>query len=267
MTNTYWYKQNPEMPLFPDLLWSRPENKQSAGKLLIVGGNQFGFAAVAEAYSAAVETGAGLTRVLLPLSVKKAAGNVLPGVEYAAATPSGGFAQNALEELLAQAAWADAALFAGNLGRNSEMAILLEKFLAKHLGQTTLTKDAVDYCLALPEQTLGRPDILLVLTMAQLQKLATAARFDQAFTLSMDLLHLVAGLHTFTTQHPVKIIVKHLEQVVVAVDGQISTTRLNKDMSLGQVKPATQAAVWWLQNPTKPFEALTTALIANNPTD
>ena len=53
MDRTYWHKQTVEKPLFPDILWSRPQNKRQAGKLLIVGGHAESFAAVGEAYAAA----------------------------------------------------------------------------------------------------------------------------------------------------------------------------------------------------------------------
>ncbi len=261
MADTYWQKQSIDSPLFPDLLWSRPETKQQAGKLLIVGGNQYGFAAPAEAYGAATDAGVGLTRVLLPLSVKKVAGKLLPGLEYAANTPSGSFGKDALGEFLEQAAWADGILFAGDLGRNSETAVLLESFLDKYRGQVTLTKDAADYCLAMPRVVLERPETLLVITMAQLQKLGTAARFDTAFRLGMDLLHLVEGLHDFTKLHKVKLVVKHNDQLIVAANGQVSTTHLKADIPVWRVKTAAQAATWWLQNPAKPFEALTSAVL------
>ena len=42
----YWHKQTAENPLYEDVLWARPENKHGAGKLLVVGGNLHGFAAV-----------------------------------------------------------------------------------------------------------------------------------------------------------------------------------------------------------------------------
>ena len=43
-------KQTKAKPFFPDLLWSRPENKFHAGKLLIVGGNAQAALAPAQAY-------------------------------------------------------------------------------------------------------------------------------------------------------------------------------------------------------------------------
>lgn len=255
----YWHKQTVDKPLFPDLLWSRPQNTRQAGKLLIIGGNSFGFAAPGEAYRWASEAGGGLTRVLLPFAVKKVAGALLQELEFAASTPSGSFAKDALGEWLAQASWADGVLLAGDLGRNSETAILLESFLAKHSGQATITKDAADYILAMPE-VLDRSDTLLVITMAQLQKLAVVVKFPTAFTLSMDLLHMAETLHEFTNRYPVHIIVKHYDVLLVASAGQVSTTPAEPAMDMWRVKAASYASVWWLQNPDKPFESLTTAI-------
>src|SRR5882762_3047468 len=107
MTDTYWYKQTSEKPLYPDLLWSRPENKSQAGKLLIVGGNLHGFAAAGEAYTEAVKAGIGTARVLLPDSLQKTVGRVFEAGEYAPSTPSGSFSRKALAELLDMSGWSD----------------------------------------------------------------------------------------------------------------------------------------------------------------
>lgn len=255
----YWQKQQPESPLFPDMLWSRPEHKAQAGKLLIVGGNTHGFIDPAEAYSHAVKAGAGTVRVLLPDAVHKIAGAVLPQVEFAPSTPSGSFGQQALAEVLHEAAWADGILLAGNFGHNSETTILLEKLLHKHTGQITLTKDAYD-SLANSDMALLQGNRLHILTMAQLQKLATRLRATQPITFDMGLLQLIDSLHEMTGAHNLAVIVKHLDQYVVAINGQVSSTKTTKDTKKWRVRTAAYAATWWLQNPSKPFEALTTAI-------
>lgn len=255
----YWQKQEAGKPLFPDLLWSRPENRSQAGKLLVVGGNAHGFAAAAEAYQAAAGAGIGTARVLLPDSLQKTVGKVFMAGEYAPSTPSGSFGRQALAELLAMAGWADAVLLAGDFGRNSETAVLLEQFLGKYAGQLTLTKDAVDYFIRTPAVMLERRQTLLVINIAQLQKLGTGAGFTTAFTFDMGVLGLVDALHDFTWQYHISIIVQHLDTLFVAMDGKVSTTRLSRERPVWRVKTAAAAGVWWLQNPSKPFEALTAA--------
>jgi hypothetical protein len=257
----YWHKQTVEAPLYPDLLWSRPENKAQAGKLLIAGGNAHGFAAAGDAYAQAAKAGIGTARVLLPDSLQKTVGRVFEAGEYAPSTPSGSFGRRGLAELIAMSAWADAVLLAGDFGRNSETAILLEQFIGKYSGQLTLTKDTADYFTKTPTALLARRNTLLVLSFAQLQKIAVNARFTTAFTFDMDFLRLVEALHEFTQKHQIAVIVKHLQTVFVAVDGQVSTTKLPEDIEIWRVKTAARATVWWLQNPAKTFEALATSLI------
>lgn len=262
MDRAYWIRQEAGKPLFPELEWSRPENRLSAGKLLIIGGNYYGFASVAEAYAAAAKAGIGTARVLLPQAVQKVVGRVLENGEFAPSTPSGSFSQKALDEFLLSANWADGVLLAGDLGRNSETAILLEKFLQKTPTAVTLTKDAVDYATSAPHTILQRPNTLLVLSLSQLQRLGIAARFAQAVTFRMDLLRLVEWLHEFTTAYAPGIIVKHLDTICVAWKGQVSTTKCAKELPVWRVKSAAAASVWWIQNPAKPFESLTASQLA-----
>lgn len=262
MARTFWVRQSVNAPLFSDLLWGRPQNRSRAGKLLIIGGNLHGFAAPAEAYNEATKAGVGLTRVLLPRAVKKLAGNILETVEYAPSTPSGSFSQEALATFLEQASWADAILLAGDFGRNSETAILLEQFVSKYDGQIVMTKDAVDYFSNIPSKIFERGNVTLVLSLAQLRKLATNLRFTIPITFSMDLLKLTDALHELTKAYPIQIITSHLDTIFVSVNGQVSTTKLDEDMPIWRLKIAAAAAVWWLQNPNKPFEALTTSIVA-----
>lgn len=258
MDRTYWLRQTAEQSLFPDLLWSRPENKRQAGKLLIVGGSAYGFAAPAEAYAKAEKSGVGTVRVLLPDSLQKTVGRAFAAGEYAPSTPSGSFSQRALAELLAMSGWADAVLLAGDFGHNSETAILLEKFIQEYKGRLVLSQDAINYFNLGAKQILARTDTLLVAEFAQLQKLAKNAGWLQAFTSGMDLLRLVDNLHNFTDQYATAVIVEHLDNSIVAVSGQISTTKGTEHTTA--VTAAARVAVWWLQNPTKVFEALTISL-------
>lgn len=260
MENTYWFKQTVHNPLFPDLLWSRPENRLHAGKLLIIGGNVHGFSVPAEAYREAEKAGIGTARVMLPDSLQKTVGKLFPGAEFIPSTPSGSFGQKALGEVLTNANWADGMLLAGDLGRNSETAILLERIAEKYAGQLTITKDAADYFTNLPA-ILQRANTTLIVSFAQLQKLATNAKFTKPFTFDMDLLRLVDTLHELTEKYAANIIVKHLQNLIVASHGQVSTTRLAEDKEAWRVRAAAHASVWWAQNSSNTFKALTTSIV------
>lgn len=262
MSMNHWHRQSTETPLFPELEWSRPENKMYAGKLLVIGGNLQGFSAPALAFNEAGKAGIGHTRIILPDAIRKTVHTFIPEAEFAPTTPSGSFAAASLDTFLDNAAWSDGVLLAGDFGRNSETAVVLEHFTLKHTGAVTITRDAVDYFTENAAAIIDRPDTLLVLSFAQLQKLAVNAKFTTAFTFSMDLVHLVAALHEFTTKHPISVITKHHDILIVATGGQVSTTALNHPQEVWRVQTAAHAAVWWLQHPRKPFEALTSAVLA-----
>jgi hypothetical protein len=262
MNPTYWHKQTASKQLFPDLLWSRPENRLQAGKMLIIGGNGYEFKAPANAYGDALNAGIGTAKVLLPDSMHKVVRDIFPEAEFAPSTPSGSFARIALAQALDLASWADGVLLPGDLGHNSETAVFLESLTSKYDGSIILTKDAADYCLSTPTGCLERPGTVAVLTIAQLQKLGITAGFTTAFTFDMDLIRLVDALHEFTKIHPLYLVIKHLESMVVAVDGEVSTTKIEDPEAPWRLHTAASAATWFIQNPSKPFAALTTSVIA-----
>lgn len=261
MKPEYWQRQDPDHPLFGKLLWSRPETRQQAGKLLVIGGSEHGFAAPAEAYALAVKAGAGTVRVALPDALRKTVGRVFEAGEYVSSTPSGSFAQTALAELLDMALWADGVLLAGDLGKNSETAILLEAFLQKYTGQVTLAGDAVDYLIQLPA-LVRRKNTLLIPSFAQLQKVFAAAASPVALTSRLDLLHLVEALHTIAATGSPHILLSHERSVLVAVAGQVSTTAFSIYTMPTPARLAAEASVWWMQQPPQPFEAITTAVVS-----
>jgi len=259
MTPEYWLKQT-DKPLFPELEWSRPENRAQAGKLLIVGGSGYEFQAPANAYGDALDAGIGSAKVLLPDSMQKTVQSLFPEAEFAPSTPSGSFATSSQAMLVELASWADGVLFPGNLGRNSETTVLLENFFEKFNGQVTLTKDTADLFCQQPISILHRPDTLLVLAMGQLRQLGSEAHFARAFTTEMGLVQLVETLHEFTKRFNLNIITKHQGNFVVAVNGQVSTTVIHEESQIWRVQTAANASVWWLQNPSKTFDALTTSV-------
>ena len=258
----YWHKQTSTAALYPDLVWARPETKNTAGKLLIVGGHAQSFAAPAEAYAAADTAGIGVARVLLPASLERTVSKLFPAAEFAPSNPSGGFAMTTLAEILAAAQWANGVLLAGDLGRNSETTAMFENVATKYTGQLSITKDAADFFCAHPTGLVARPNTLLVISTAQLQHLGTGLHAVQAFTSDMGIVQAVDWLHAFTTEHPaLYIITRHLNHYIVAVQGQVSTTPVPADIPIWRVQKAAAAATWWLQNPTKPFESLTSSLL------
>lgn len=260
MNLDYWHLQTADKPLFPDLEWSRPENRAFAGKLLVIGGNVHGFAAPAEAYGESLRAGIGSVHALLPDAVQKIVGRIISEADYAPSTPSGSFSQKALGEMLAHAAWADGVLLAGDFGRNSETAIAIEKFLQKSAVPVVITRDAIDYIATAPQSIMQRPSTTLVLSLSQLQRLGKALRVAEPVQFSMTLMQLATWLHACTLQFPLTIVVRHADAFCVASAGQVSTTKDSHRRKIWRLNRAVHASVWLIQNPAKPFEALTVAM-------
>jgi hypothetical protein len=256
MENTNWFKQAPEKPLFEDLLWSRPENRMHAGKLLVIGGNKHLVAAPGIAYSAAQKAGVGTCRVLLPDSTKRMISKIFPEAEFAPSTPSGSFARESLDHFLDLASWADGVLLAGDFGHNSETAILLESFALKYSGQLTIAQDAVDYFINKNSPLFERDNTLMVTSFGKLQKLAINNRPQPPIKHGMNMHQLVEVLQDWKTN----LITSHADMFVAATkEGKVSTTKMPED-SNWQVELAAYASVWWFQHPQKSFESLTTAI-------
>lgn len=261
MDRSYWRKQSAEQPLFPDIEWSKPEQRAHAGKLGIVGGNKLGFAGVAESYQLAQSAGLGSAKVLLPEALKKAIPATLTDVVFAPANPSGGLSREALDSLKALGSWADGILMAGDAGRNSETAIVYEQFLASYPGKLIVTRDAIDLMKNSAGVLIERPETLLVASFAQLQKIFQSTYYPIVLTFSMQLSNLVDALHKFTITYPVTVMVLHKDNLVTASSGEVVTTAWDNPMAIWRGQVAAAAAVYWLWHPKKPLEAASSSLL------
>ncbi len=251
-----WLKQQPGKPLFPEILWSQPENKRLAGKLLVIGGNSHSFKAPADAVASSEKAGAGQVRVVLPDSLRKTLLPIFPEAIFTSSTPSGSFARDSLAEFISSGEWADTVLLAGDFGKNSETAILLESFLQKYEGLVVLAGDSLDYFQKSGESLLNRTATLLAAELPRLQKLILP---EVLIKQSMDLHQITETLGELTRRLPVHILTFHANQAIAASAGRVSTTPRGSDLN----ELAARAAVFWLQNRAKPFEAITTSLVIN----
>lgn len=258
MADTFWYKQTSDKPLYPNLLWSKPENKLHAGKLLIVGGNQFAFSSPAECFNYAGQAGVGSIRVVLPQAVRKIAGKFLPAIEYAASNPSGSFSKQALGDILEGCSWGDGVLLAGDFGHNSETTILLESLISKISVPVLALGDAVDLLLMADLKVIVGKEICLLLDISQLQKLCKKLRFDKPFTRNMNLEIMVDQLRELYKAFPIPIVIAINDTIFISCDLLVTTTYIDNEFSHSKV--GTYLAVWWLQNPKKRLKALTTAV-------
>ena len=260
MNKNYWHKQDND-PLFKELLWSKPENKLHAGKLLIIGGNLHSFSSPAQAYQTALNNGIGSCKVLLPASLNKIIGDHLENAEFAPSNKSGSFNSQSLASWLENGAWADGVLLAGDFSNNSETTVVLEKFISKFTGQITISGDALDAFLQNPEKLVKRRSLTLILNFSRLQKLTKALKLSFAFTSNLPIASVVKNLHTLNLTFPLNLILLHENVYFVMSEGQISTTKTTQTNTTNLTEIATKASVWSLQNPAKTFQALTTSVL------
>ena len=248
----YWQKQG-KTPLFPEVDSWPPEQKRFAGKLLLIGGNKGSFFAVANAMQMAVKRGVGEVRVVMPKSLK---GKVpsMPEIIFAEAEASGAFGKLALSEILLQAAWADAVVVVGELGRNAETSVMMAEFLKICDKPIYLMRDAVDAAAAdVMNWSLNETPVTLLATVPQLQKLLRTMYYPKMITLSMPTNQLVETLHKFTLSFEMTIMTYHNEQIIMAQNGEVITASMHDTgftpINLWDGKAVVDTAILQLWNP------------------
>lgn len=255
MATTAWKSQSPAAPLFPDLLWSRPERTDQAGKLLIVGGSNQGFASVVRSAELAKQAGAGEVKVLLPKSVEKHLGHSAE-LLYSDATSSGSFSADAVKETKSYVDWANGLFVAGELSRNAETSIFVEQLVAIDK-PTVLVGDAVDILIG-NKSLKKRSGLVGVTNFKQLQQMVKAEPLTSALLSQSTLEQRVGLARDLIDKSFYEILVLSDEDSYLVVSDQIaSLTQSSKSM----FEFAVGASVLSMQFPDKIFEAVSTAVI------
>ena len=259
MNQDFWMKQEKDKLLFPDIEWSRPEQKRSAGKLLIVGGTTHGFSAVVKSYSAACEAGVGEVKIAVPDGLKKSLPPDFNDSIFLPTNQSGALSKDSEVDLVSAGKWADGILLVGDSGQNSETAILYDKLLDSTDTWLTITRDTVDLLLTSAEKLVSRPNTNLVINFPQVQKLFSKVYYPKILTSSMQFISFIEAVHKFTITYPVTITVLFNDKIIVAHDGQVASQDFTDQMSLinGTLAAKTSAYILW--NKKKPFEAIATS--------
>lgn len=250
-----WQKQDPKKPLYPDLIWSRPENKNHAGKLLLIGGKAGEFINVSSTYILANKAGAGIIRTLLPDSLQQIGKNI-DEVEFSRSNQGGGFAKTALADFFDLSDWADQVLLAGDFGKNAETTVILDGYLLRSqkpivLSQKALTSISLSY-----EQLLKLP-VTLVITRDELRKIAIRIGSHIAVTSTANFETIKEVMFNISSQSKANLVIIDQDNTWVAVNGNIIST---KTTPIDINTLAAYVAVWQMQNPDKPLQALATAV-------
>lgn len=258
----YWRQQDPAKPLYPNIEWNKPEQRNLRGTLGIIGGNKLSFAGVAEAYSTALKAGAGEVKVLLPDALRKTIPPSITEAVFAPDNVSGSLSREALGDMQNLGAWSSGILLAGDAGRSSETAIVYDDFIGSYNQWITLTRDSSDLVRRSAPLMVERPQTLYVISFAQLQKLFQDVYYPKILTFSMQLAQLVENLHKFTLSYPVTIVTLHQGAIVLAHGGDVVTQQWANPMAIWRGHTAARAASYLLWGGTTPLESLTASIVA-----
>lgn len=285
----YWQKQT--SPLFADLAWNIPEQK--IGRVSVIGGNNTGFHGVMKfAETLAQDSPIKSVNILLPDALQNKV-PPLPSVTFAPSTESGSFAKsNKLNEACSNG---DFIVLAGDFSRNSATAAALSSAIRLSIpdrpqinsrsyaggtktvnpsetdviGRSTpllVMRDGVDLLAQDAAILLSHPRLILMASMAQLQKIFRAVYYPRMLMLSQPLAMAVETLHKFTLSYSATILTFHDQQIIVAEGGKISTTPLTQTkyslLELWSGGLAAKVAAYNFFNPGQPFAATTAAILA-----
>lgn len=262
----FWRVQSEKL-LFPEIAWAKPEQRSQAGKLLIIGGGSGTFRALATAYDTAKKTGAGEVKILAPDSLRKFLKiDNLTDVIFSPSNISGGFSAESWGDFQAAEAWADAILLIGDTNKNSETAILFEKFALYTQKPTIIARDAVDILLNSFAEILQKDNITIFASFAQLQKIFSTIFYPKVLTFSLQLANFAEILHKFTLTYPSMVATFHAESLVLSRDGEVISSPISSKiakfspLSIWSGQTPTEVAVWQMWNSARKLEASAVAI-------
>ena len=255
----YWQKLQPITD--NSILWNIPEQK--TGRIAILGGNlQNCMIAIKNTEflnSLPIKT----ANLLLP-DVLQGKLPTFSSLYFAESTESGSFTRsNTLEDFTLNS---DLVLYSGDFSKNSitEIAITdtLKKLNPNQLA--VLSRDTVDLITADIQGILERQNLILIASLAQLQKVFRAALYPKMILLSMPIFPVIEILHKFTLSYPCTIFTFHQNQIIIARSGIVHTIAIDKTsytpLSLWSGNLACKISALALWNPQNLLEATETAL-------
>ncbi len=261
---SYWQKQS-NAALFKNVDLERPEQRQLSGRLAIIGGNKSQFFTVANAAELTAKLGIGTVSTVLPDSLKSKLPPT-PNLTFAPSESSGGFAKSAQNIFTATKNLADYILLVGDLGKNSETAITISELVKTCDKPLLITRDSVDLVASDAADWIEKPNLTLLLTLPQLQKLLRSIFYPKIITLSMPTNQLIETLHKLTLSYPSIFITYHNSQLIAASHGNVVTCELKdtkyNPISLWSGELAAKIATYQLWNPGLTFEAAVSAFLA-----
>ncbi len=256
MNDDSWFKQTKD-PMFPDIIWSKPEHKSKSGRVLVIGGSKNNLHCLSQAYQNLTEAKVGALFLIAPDSLKKQIQPLISEAEFVPSTKLGSISEKSLSTIKSFAERSDAIFICGDLSHNSETTSVVENVVNYIKAPIIVTDDGLDAISNLGYKLMTVPDLFVVGHFDKLQKLASQAGAPKAITSTMGIVQLVETLNKLSRIFQPIIITDYEGKIVVTHKGRTSTTPIeNKDWTQ---KLSAILSTMAAQNLGDPFEMATTA--------
>ncbi len=263
MVEEFWLNQT-DKPLFPEILWSRPEQQSKAGSVAVLVGASDHLANASQSFLQANQAGRGQVTLVLPDTLARKVPHQ-PEIIFAKSNPSGSLSESAGDQIKQHLQSADALLVPGSVGHNSETQRLLLELLQFRLDlPVVLSQDGFDTIEHDLQRFLNQDSIVLLMSLEQLQKAAKHLKRAHPITSTMSVHDLVMQLHDLTQTLPATLGVFHQQKLLVAAGGSVSSTDVSASDPISEL--ATNAAVLLAEKLGPTFEVVTSAawLVSSN---
>ncbi|HUC19978.1 MAG TPA: hypothetical protein VMR98_00590 [Candidatus Polarisedimenticolaceae bacterium] len=251
------FERQTDSPLFPDILWNRPAMKSRGGRLLVLGGQTHQFNNLQATYEVAEAAGIGEVDIVMPDSLRATAGRSGLG-RFVPSSPSGSLGKAALGEILHLAGETDAVVIGANLTNNAETGMMIESLIRELDTRVIITEEAFEILQFHPELITGNPKALVVTTMRGLFDLANHHRMPIAIKPNAGVIGKLEILQQLASISKSQYLVFDRE-VMVAAEDKLSLTPLQTSLASLPAAAIGVAATFWVQQPGKLFQTLTTA--------
>lgn len=207
-----------------DLLWNLPEQKQ--GAVNVISGN-------AQNFRASTKVGEYLANnypiKTVNLVLPDALEGKLPPLDNFVFLPSTDAGSLAGEGLTKAMAAADYNLIIGDLSKNAITGKAVASACESSDRPMLITRDSIDLLAENgPEKLLMNEQLIVMGSLAQLQKILRAVYYPKMLLLSQSLMQVAEVLHKFALSYPVKIVTLHSGQILIAVNGMVKAVPLDK---------------------------------------
>ena len=258
MNNLNWQKQSKNKALFEDIIWSKPQNKLSAGKYLIIGGNVHELIKSAIIYDSFMKVGASNIRLAMPIAVRKLIKDRSLNIDFLPSTPSGSFSLQATAEILDLAKLSDIAIISSDISKNSETTLMQEHFINNYHKKVCLLSDNIAIFDQFEIDKIDYNEILLIGEVKHLQKLLIN-KFNVLIKESDELYLTVKALSDLTQKIPIKIVTLKNNMILVASAAKVCSTEVDRKIN-NWIEEICGPACFYLINNSDPYKALCSAV-------